>query len=413
MKILIVEDNHALTDTLRDFMEVQGYTVDAQDVVEGALTKMLSGEYQFILLDVDLPDGTGLELCRQFRDKGGRTPVMIMTGHDLEEDKELGFDAGADDYITKPFGLREINARIKAINRRATDYSASPLALKADHTLGQKYKLMEQIGEGGMANIWLAKDSDSERLVVIKVLKEEVTTPAATKRFSSEFKLLARVNHPNVVALYDVGYITDHVPYLVMEFVKGDTLRDILGREGPLPLIAVLQILIQVCNGLQEAHDAGVVHRDLKPENIILQDRSDRPDAVKIVDFGIARDIDTTEERLTKPGIVVGTLEYLSPEQLSDKPVDGRSDIYALGVIAFELMTGRMPFTATSTESLMAKQLVEDPPQLSDCNQLLKPADEIVATALRKRPQNRYQTAKEMREAIEVVLARIARSLTS
>jgi serine/threonine-protein kinase len=182
-------------------------------------------------------------------------------------------------------------------------------------------------------------------------------------------------------------------------------LRDLIDDSGRLNLGIAVMIMKQVCDGLQEAHDAGIVHRDLKPENILIQDRAIRPDSVKIVDFGIARLLDSdSKERLTRDGMIVGTLEYMSPEQLEDIAVDGRADIYALGIILFELLAGELPFKASTMEGLIAKHMVAVAPLLSSvCDQVPKGSalEQIVAVCLAKKPEERYQKASQLKYALE------------
>lgn len=282
--------------------------------------------------------------------------------------------------------------------------SRLPVTELIGQTVG-KYKIEEFIGEGGMALVYRAVHTAIERPVVIKVLQGRLlNNEKSVKRFERECKVTAKVNHPNVVSVFDVGFINGNQPYLVMEYIKGESLRDKIDREGPLSLAAVAAIFIQVCRGMQEAHSLGIIHRDLKPENILLQERSDRPDWVKIVDFGIAHIVASGQQRLTKTGSVVGTAEYMAPEQLRDLPIDARSDIYGIGVVMAEALTAQMPFAAETTEALLLKILMDDPCLPSQYRKDIPPGspfDVIVAKALMKDPDTRYQTATEMRLDLE------------
>ena len=274
--------------------------------------------------------------------------------------------------------------------------------------IGGKYLLEEFIGEGGMAVVYKAMHINIEKPVVIKILQGRLTANTkSVQRFERESKVTAKISHPNVVSVFDVGFINHNQPYLVMEYIKGESLRDKLNRNGPVSIAIACQILIQILRGLKEAHDMGVIHRDLKPENILLQDQSDRPDWVKLVDFGIASLVSTDMQRLTKTGAVVGTAEYMAPEQLRDLKLDTRVDLYALGAILFEMLTLRVPFDAETTEALLLKILI-DPPELPskyrediDAGSAL---DQVVAKALDKNPDLRYQTATEFRLEIEQIL---------
>jgi serine/threonine protein kinase len=276
----------------------------------------------------------------------------------------------------------------------------APLTELIGQTVGGKYHLDHFLGQGGMAVVYKATHINIERPVVIKIMQAHLlSNERAIKRFEQECKLTARINHPNVVSVFDVGFIKGNQPYLVMEYIKGESLRDRLDREARLSPLLVATILSQMCAGLQEAHGLDIIHRDLKPENILLQEKTDRPDWVKLVDFGIAHLVAGTQ-RYTKTGNVVGTAEYMSPEQLRDTPIDTRCDIYALGVVAFEMLAGRVPFTADSAEAVLLKQLLDAPDPPSKYAPKIKAGgmfDHIVLKALEKSADNRYQTVAEMR----------------
>lgn len=287
---------------------------------------------------------------------------------------------------------------------------SSPKILTIRHLQGQvlegKYRLENMLGEGGMAVVYRAIHISMERPVVIKIMHDRLLSDQKSlKRFEQECKVTAKINHPNVVSVFDVGFLNGNQPYLVMEYIEGQTLRDKMEQTTIAPS-TTLSILIQICRGLGEAHQVGIIHRDLKPENIILQNRSERPDWVKILDFGIAHFL-TDKQKLTKTGNIVGTAEYMAPEQLRNMPLDSRVDIYALGVIMFEMLTNRMPFEADTLEAVLMKQLLEKPPSVTAFKTDLPNApgfDNILSKALEKEPDRRYQTATEMRLELEGLL---------
>ena len=273
-----------------------------------------------------------------------------------------------------------------------------------------KYEVQSILGEGGMAIVYKAYHTKMERLVVIKVMQGWLlSNKNAVERFERESKMTAKLAHPNIVTVFDYGVLNAKEPYLVMEYIKGESLGDKIARQGALPFATAAGIIIQICRGLQEAHSVGIIHRDLKPDNILLQDRSDRPDWVKIVDFGISHLVQGNK-RLTKTGKMVGTPEYIAPEQLKDKPLDIRTDLYALGIILYETLTGRVPFEGESAEGILMKHLLEPPPPLSFHNDDFAegtPFDAIIAKALRKEPDERYQTATEFRLDVEEALNKV------
>jgi serine/threonine-protein kinase len=226
------------------------------------------------------------------------------------------------------------------------------------------------------------------------------------ERFERECKLTAKLNHPNIVSVYDVGSINGKEPYLVMEFINGESLADKIDKSGALPYATTGNIIVQICRGLQEAHSNGIIHRDLKPDNVLLQHKSDRPDWVKIVDFGISNLVQGSK-RLTKTGRMVGTPEYIAPEQLKDRPIDIRTDLYGIGVMMFEMLTGHVPFDGESAEAILMKHLLEDPPPMSEVKPDLpqpNPFQSIVDKLMRKDPDERYQTATELRLDVEQAL---------
>ncbi|MGH9551024.1 MAG: serine/threonine protein kinase, partial [Terriglobales bacterium] len=274
-------------------------------------------------------------------------------------------------------------------------------------TIGGKYQVENMLGEGGMAVVYRATHLQMERTVVIKVMQGWLlSNKNSGERFERECKITAKLNHPNIVNVYDVGMINDVQPYLVMEYIKGEALADRIGRQGAQPVTTTGNIIAQICRGLQEAHNQGIIHRDLKPENVLLQDKSDRPDWVKIVDFGISHAVEGSK-RLTKTGKMIGTPEYIAPEQLRDRAIDVRTDIYSLGVMIFEILTGKVPFSGESAEAILMKHLLEQPPPLSMYRDDLEddsPWQTIVTKALEKNPDDRYQTVTELRLDIEQAL---------
>lgn len=413
--VLLVDDDQSLITVLQDFLISKGFKVSSHNSAESARKVLYTRHFDLLIIDWDLPGGaSGIELCREYREQGGLAPIIMVTGHTDLDDQEIGFDCGADDYITKPFQVRDLHARMKTCLRRANNYTAKAIekafhegSLSTGLLINDRYRLEEQIGAGGMALVWRAFDITMERTVVVKIMHDSLKTDKEhLKRFDQECRLMARVRHPNVVTIFDSGTLDGVIPYMVMEHVKGESLRNLIDERGPAPVKAAAAIMTQICSGLLEAHEAGVVHRDLKPDNIVVQDRSHKIDTVKIVDFGIARLI-SAKERMTKTGTVIGTMEYISPEQLKDEPIDGRADIYALGIVLFEILTADLPLKARTVEGLVAQHLIGVPKAPSEKRaDIAKDSliDQIVLKCLQKQPAQRYQNTREMSRALEKLL---------
>ncbi|MBP6747197.1 protein kinase [bacterium] len=298
-------------------------------------------------------------------------------------------------------------AQIAADDRLLGANAEEPYSDLIGKTIDKKYLVQSVLGEGGMAVVYRAHHVQMERTVVIKVMQGWLLSNRnSVERFERECKLTAKLNHPNIVSVYDVGLINGKEPYLVMEYIKGESLADKIHNSGALPFATTANIIIQICRGLQEAHSSGIIHRDLKPDNVLLQHKSDRPDWVKIVDFGISNFVHGSK-KLTKTGRMVGTPEYIAPEQLKDRPIDMRTDLYGIGIMMFEMLTGRVPFDGESAESILMKHLLEDPPTMAEVrpelgeNNLFQP---IVDKLLKKNPDERYQTATELRLDVEHAL---------
>ncbi len=256
----------------------------------------------------------------------------------------------------------------------------------------QRYRLKEKLGSGGMADVYLADDLLLGREVAVKVLHPQYAAdPAYIQRFRHEAQAAANLNHPNIVNIYDWGNEGD-LYYIVMEYVEGRDLKEVLRHEGRLLPERAAEITAEVCAALQFAHRHNLVHRDIKPHNIFLTSIGQ----VKVMDFGIARE--GNGSGFTQTGMVMGTPQYISPEQAQGLPVDGRSDIYSLGVVLYEMLTGKVPFDDPNPVTVAYRQVREDPIPPSVIDPEIPPALEaVVMKAMAKNPANRYQTAQEMK----------------
>ena len=267
--------------------------------------------------------------------------------------------------------------------------------------LGGRYELEAVIGRGGMAEVWRARDLRLDRLVAIKRLRVDLATDSTFQaRFQREAQSAAGLNHPNIVSVYDTGEKVDpasgiSVPYIVMELVEGHTLREILRQGRALEPAKAFEYTIGVLEALSSSHKHDIVHRDIKPANVMITPAG----AVKVMDFGIARAVSDTSATMTQTAAVIGTAQYLSPEQARGEPVDARSDIYSAGCLLYELLTGRPPFLGDSPVSVAYQHVREMPIPPSQLDADITPEmDAITMKALAKSPDDRYQSAKAMRD---------------
>jgi serine/threonine-protein kinase len=289
-----------------------------------------------------------------------------------------------------------------------------------DRLLGQvlagKYRIEEKIDEGGMGCVYRATHVLMEKTVAVKVLHPALAADdKIVARFTREAKAASRISHPHAINVTDFGESENGIVYLVMEYLRGRTLKDIVRGEGPMPLARVVEIVRQVSGALEAAHEQGVVHRDLKSDNIMLEEATGGGDWAKVLDFGIAKikqteqsqSVHETDPGLTSPNLIIGTPQYMSPEQCSQaSDIDTRSDLYSFGVILYEMLAGHVPFTGDSPTAIMMKHLQEPPPSiLEERKDLPAGVGRVIARALAKRPEDRYQKAGELYDELNAAAA--------
>ena len=287
--------------------------------------------------------------------------------------------------------------------------SSGPAQDLVGQVIADRYHVVKKLGEGGMGQVYLAEHVKMGRRSAIKVMNPSmVHDPDAVARFNREAANASRITHSNVCAIYDFGETPDGLIYLAMEFIEGEPLTDLLARDRSLPTARAAGIFLQVADALQAAHDLGIVHRDLKPDNVMLARARDGSDVVKVVDFGIAKAVGGDDsQKVTKTGLVVGTPEFMSPEQLSGDPLDGRSDVYSLALVLFKMLTGKLPFEGTTVQDTMIKRLTDDPATLAEVRPDLHFAPGLQATldsALARRPIDRYQSAAKFADDVAAVV---------
>jgi len=271
------------------------------------------------------------------------------------------------------------------------------LLARLSGALADKYRIERELGQGGMATVYLAEDLRHDRKVAVKVLRQELAAVIGADRFLSEIKTTANLQHPHILPLFDSG-AADGFLFYVMPYVEGETVRDRLVREKQLPVADAVRITTEVASALDYAHRHGVIHRDIKPENILLHDGR-----ALVADFGIALAASNAgNTRMTETGMSLGTPHYMSPEQaMGEREITARSDVYALGAVLYEMLTGDPPFTGSTAQAIVARVVTETPrPMLPQRHTIPPQVEAAVFTALEKLPADRFATAAEFAEAL-------------
>src|ERR671932_1346717 len=265
-----------------------------------------------------------------------------------------------------------------------------------------RYRILRKLGTGGMANVYLAEDQELGRRVAIKILDERhAADEQFVERFRREAKNAAGLSHPNIVSIYDRGE-AEGTYYIAMEYLDGRSLKELIVSRGPTPIAVAIDYTRQILNAIGFAHRNGIVHRDIKPHNVLV----DGDGRLKVTDFGIAR---AGASQMTEAGSIIGTAQYLSPEQARGAPVDHRSDLYSVGIVLYEMLTGQVPFTGDTPLEIAMKHLAAVPTPPSELRpEIPHDLDLIVLRALAKEPEDRYQSAEEM----DTDLAQVARGLS-
>jgi serine/threonine protein kinase len=294
-------------------------------------------------------------------------------------------------------------------DQRFCPTDGSPLRSKTGGTgiigeiIAERYHVVKALGEGGMGQVYLAEQVKMRRMCALKVMRPQLAhDPDAVRRFGAEAENASRIAHPNVAAIYDFGETPEGLVYLAMEFVDGPSLASMLARERVMPPGRVATIGKQVADALSAAHELGIVHRDLKPDNVMIVRAKDGTERVKVVDFGIAKAMADGRTQMTRTGFVLGTPAYMSPEQISGDKLDGRSDLYSLGCMLFEMLTGQSPFSGPTGEIVLHRRLTEEAAKVRtlspDCPKNL---DSVITRLLSRRVDDRFQHAAEVSETLD------------
>jgi serine/threonine protein kinase len=421
--ILLVDDDGLALKMLAEWLTYEKFSVTSTTSGVEGWNNARSNKYDLMIFDWDLPDLNGIDILRQLRSSGDRTPVIMLTGRAAVDDKELGFESGATDYVTKPFHMKELTVRIRAILRnyapavprqQALGSNNQAVLSKADldgTALAGKFEFLEMIGEGGVALVFKAKHPQLDKFVAIKMLQVTDCSDEIIARFEREARLISKLDHPNIVTIHDFGVTERKQPYMIMEFIDGKALDATVRTQGYLPVGQGLSILANVCDAIEYAHQQRILHRDIKPANVMLKAIPNRPPIPKVLDFGLAKLLDITpgkSESLTQAQQILGTPPYLPPELIRGKPVDERSDVYSFGCMVFEVITGYPPFVGDSPLEITMKHLEEPPltfeevrPDVQYPAELERFIEKMLEVDPDKRHQSMHYVGLELRRLLE------------
>ncbi len=303
------------------------------------------------------------------------TEINVQLEKSLSSGKLVTFDAGENSQLPTSF-------------------------LNITSVLESRYQILKELGRGGMGIVFQAHDKQLREQVAIKILSPILSTNSeALERMKREVSAARRVTHPNVIRIHDI-FETGGLNYVSMEYFHGSNLKEVIRKNGAMSMIEGFQIAAQICDGVEAAHKQGVIHRDLKSQNIIV----DAAGQLKIIDFGLAST--THAEGMTATGLIMGTPEYMAPEQVAGKKVDERADLYSIGIILYELFTGSVPFTGESAIAIGFKQIKENPVTPSERNKSISPElDQIIHKLLEKNPADRYRSVSELKKDLERIFS--------
>ena len=416
--LLLVDDNEVNRELWSFFLTHEGgyQVLTAADGIE-ALRLVDTLPVDLVLLDVMMPGLDGFEVLAHVRRTRSpeELPVIMCTAKGQSEDVVRGFDLGANDYVAKPLDHGVVLARIQAQLRGREPASQAPRkAIESieDVTPGTviegKYRLDGLIDQGSFGAVYRGTHLSLDRPVAIKLLAATLQADETSlARFQQEGISACRLQHPNAVNVLDFSVTGGGLPFLVMELLEGLPLDQLLSKEGPLEPERAIAYIVPVCQVLAEAHAAGIIHRDVKPQNIFLH-RGPHGEVVKVLDFGIAKMVGQSvlAQRITTEGSIVGTPAYMAPERLADESYDGRSDVFSVGVVLYEALTGRRPFApnrATLLDLMRLENRGTPPPLRALIPELSEDLEPIVAAALADDPEER-PSARRLGESLAALV---------
>jgi len=374
ISVLLVEDHNLLRLGIRcsvshdQSISIIGEACNGQEAVSQAVAL----QPDIVLMDINMPIMSGLESSRALQRLQSQSKIIMLTSNDSQEFVKSALDAGASGYCLKDIEPDLLCAAIKAVHRGDfwldSAITKKALSVSTDTvrtcSVSDKYEKLSQLGNGGMSEVWKAKHKLLDQTVAIKFLGTHLVEKSYASRFALEAKIMSKLSHPNLIGIRDYGIAASGAPFIVMDYEEGMTLAEVIEKEGAIKEPLARRIFIQVAEALEYAHMNGVIHRDAKPSNVLLP--SSPSSSVKLFDFGLAKafSLEPKDQTLTQSGLVFGSPIYMSPEQCNGVDVDGRTDIYALGCLMYETLSGRPPFRGGSAFETMLMHLSEEPKEL-------------------------------------------------
>lgn len=424
-RILLVDDQPELRRLAYRRLTKAGYDVvtaangrEASDLVRG-------GNFDAVISDVRMPDMNGVELLRSLHAEDPDLPVLLVSGSPDLETAMKAVEYGAFEYLTKPVNFEKLGAstrraidqrrqRLEAkqvleqyrsgTRQRAHDGAVAERESWTGEMLGGRYRIGRLLGAGGMGAVYEATREDLGQHVAIKILHAKLLADESLlARFRREAETMGHINHPNIARIFDFRAEAGEPAYLVMELLDGVSLRQTLARHLALSVQRTVFIASQILAALAAVHRAHIIHRDVKPENVLLTSVSGLGDIVKLLDFGVAKQMAAVPgNTLTQTGVVLGTPTYMAPEQARGAPIDKRSDLYSVGTIMYEALSGAAPYTGDNYNALLfAIQQGKPTPIASRRSDVDSELIAVVAHAMATDPDARYQSAEEMAQALE------------
>jgi CheY-like chemotaxis protein/predicted Ser/Thr protein kinase len=393
-RILVVDDEPVLRTAIRGVLLDERYSVSDASSSEECLAMLSQGRYDLVLLDIHMPGMDGMEAFRRIRKERYAGDVIMISGHANIETAVTAIKHGACDFLEKPFSLAKLKQVVATVVDRQRARRQSVATDTTDGVIG-KYRITGKIATGGTATVHKAIQNDLGRTVALKILHGHIAaTDGFHERFFREAKITASLFHRNIVKVFEYGVEGDR-HFIAMEFVDGVSLDRFIERRGRIPIAEGVFVLIEVCKALTHAHRSGVIHRDLKPQNILIS----LDGTVKLADFGLARPLDGSIQKLTAPDHIAGTPQYVSPEQVFGEEVGAATDIFSLGTLLYLVTTRTHPFSGTNLAEIIhrvSRCAYDEPITINPA--IGERLNAIIVNCLQRDPKRRFGTVDEVRK---------------